>query len=61
MVVWRPLPLVGKLDHMMPRGSPGIVPYRAGLSGVRARYSRACARHTLSLVDALQSSCGLVP
>ena len=53
MVVWRPLPLEGKLDHMMPRASPGIVPYRAGLPGVQAHCGKACARHTLSLVDSL--------
>ena len=53
MVVWRPIPLEGKLDHMMPQASPGIVPYLAGLPCVQAHYSRACARHTFSLVDLL--------
>ena len=53
MVVWWSLLVVGKLDYMMPRGSPSIVSYRVGLPGVRARCGRACARHTLSLVDAL--------
>ena len=68
MVVWQPLPLEGKLDHMMPRASPGIVPYCAGLPDVQAHCGRACARHTLSLVDSLvlvwlmlHSSCELVP
>ena len=53
MVVWRSLPVEGKFDHMVPRDSPGIVPYRARLPGVPAHFSRACARHTLSLVDLL--------
>ena len=53
MVVWQPLPVVGKLDYTMPRDSSGIVLYCAGLSGVQARYSRACARLTFSLADTL--------
>ena len=53
MVVWRPLALEGKLGHMMPRAFAGIVPYLAGPPGTQARSSRACARHTFSLLDLL--------
>ena len=74
MVVWRPLPLEGKLDHVMPRASPGIVPYRAGLPGVQAHCGRACAtvqgtpfhswtRSCVSVADApvLVWACPLIP
>ena len=68
MVVWRPLPVEGKLDHVMPRASPGIVPYRAGLPGVQAHCGSLCKAHpfTRGLAHVLvwlmlQSSCGLVP
>ena len=71
MVVWRPLPLEGKLDHMMPRASPGIVPYRAEPPGVQAHsaepvhgtpfhsWTRSCA----SVADApvLVWACPLIP
>ena len=37
-MVWRPLPVVGKLDHTMPRGPACLVPSCAGLPDVQARY-----------------------
>ena len=36
-IVWRPLPVVGKLDHTMPRGPACLVPSCAGLPDVQAR------------------------
>ena len=56
MMVWRPLPVVGKLDHTMPRGPTCRVPSCAGLPDVQACYlepvqgspfhswTRSCAR-----------------
>ena len=38
IMVWRPLPVVGKLDHTMPRGPTCLVPSCAGLPDVQARY-----------------------
>ena len=45
----------------MPRVSPGIVPYLAGLPCAQAHCSRACAQHTFSLVDLLCASVADAP